>query len=144
MTERPGDPYRNNHFRVMIDGVEAIDFAEVILPEATAEIVEYREGGDKGATRKLVGAVRTSNLVLRRGITPSNELFDWWKNIREGIADRRNIAVVLLDDELNEVKRWSLTNAWPCRFAVSPLLAVGEARVAVETLECAVEGMDIA
>ncbi len=144
MSERPGDPYRNNHFRVIIDGVEAIDFVEVILPEATAEIVEYREGGDKGATRKLVGAVRYSNLVLRRGVTQSNALFDWWKNIGEGVSDRRNIAVVLLDNELTEVKRWNLANAWPCRYAASTLIAVGEARVVVETLECAVERLDVA
>jgi len=144
MPERPGDPYRNNHFRVLIDQVEASDFAEVILPEGIVEVVEYREGGDKGAARKLIGAVRFSNLTLRRGITPSNELFDWWRNIRDGISDRRNISVVLLDAELNEVKRWNFTNAWPCRYAASPLHAIGDAAVAVETLECVVERLDVA
>jgi phage tail-like protein len=142
MAERPGDPYRNNHFRVLIDGVADIDFAEVILPEASAEIVDYREGGDKGPTRKLLGAVRYSNLVLRRGVTQSIDLFAWWRNIANGVSDRRNIAVVLLDNELNEVKRWVISHAWPCRFAVSPLIAPGEATVLIETLECAVERLD--
>jgi phage tail-like protein len=144
MAERPGDPYRNNLFRVMIDGIAAIDFAEVILPEGTAEIVEYREGGDKGPTRKLVGIRKFSNLTLKRGVTSSNDLANWWKNIANGISDRRNILVALLDNELNEVKSWKITNAWPCRFAVSPLIAGGEACVLIETLECAVEGWEVA
>jgi phage tail-like protein len=144
MPERPGDPYRNNHFRVTIDNIASIDFAEITLPEGTAEIVEYREGGDKGPARKLVGTIRYSNLILRRGVTASNDLFAWWSNISNGISDRRNIAIALLDNELNEVKRWRITNAWPCRFAVSPLIAGGEAAVLIETLECAVERWDAA
>jgi phage tail-like protein len=144
MPERPGDPYRNNHFSVTIDQIASIDFAEVILPEGIAEIVPYREGGDKGPARKLVGSIQYSNLVLRRGIATSTELFAWWKNISSGVSDRRNISVVLLDNELNEVKRWNIVNAWPCRFTVSPLVAGGDAEVAIEALELAVEGMDMA
>ena len=144
MPERPGDPYRNNHFSVTIDQIAHIDFAEVILPEGMAEVVPYREGGDKGPARKLVGSIQYSNLILRRGITTSTDLFAWWKNISTGVSDRRNIVVALLDNELNEVKRWNIVNAWPCRFAVSPLVAGGEAEIAIETLELAVEGMDMA
>jgi phage tail-like protein len=136
------EPYANNHFRVEIDGIQATDFAEIVLPEARADIIEYREGGDRTA-RKFPGAIHFSNLVLRRGVVQANELFQWWNNVANGIADRRNVAVVLLDGQLQPVKRWAISGALPARFAISPLVALGEASTVIETLECAIERFEV-
>ena len=138
MTRRAGDPFSNNHFHVEIAGISSIDFSEVILPQGRAEIVEYREGGES-VGHKIAGTIHVSNLVLRRGVTQSNELFQWWQNIVDGVADRRDVAVILLDEQRQPIKRWLMPGIWPASFVVSPLIAVGEAVTLVESVECAVE-----
>jgi phage tail-like protein len=134
----PAEPHSNHRFRVEIDGIASLDFAEVALPEACAEVVEYREGGDR-RTRKIPGAVKFSNLTLRRGVTQSSALFDWWASTADGAPDRRNVSIVLLDEQLQPVKQWKISGAWPARYLLAPLIANGEAAALIETLECAVE-----
>ena len=62
--------------------------------------------------------------------------------MRNGTPDRRNGVIVLLDTDLTEVRRWSFTDAWPCRYDVSPLAGRGEETV-IETLELAVESFSL-
>jgi phage tail-like protein len=142
MPTRPGDPFANNHFQVEIDGIANLDFAEVVLPEARVDVIEYREGADR-TSHKVIGTLHYSNLVLRRGVSASNDLFLWWRNVANGIADRRNIGVTLLDAEFQPVKRWAIGGVWPASYAVAPLVAVGEAVALIETLECAAETFDL-
>ena len=133
----------NHRFRVEIDGVANLDFSEVILPEARTDVVEYREGGNV-SPRKISGPVHYSNLVLRRGVTTSSDLFNWWKTVADGQMNRRNIAVILLDEQRNEVKRWNIHDAWPTHYFVSPLVARDGETVVTETLECAVDRFETA
>ena len=130
--------YSNFRFRVEIDGLTQGSFSEVELPETNVEVIEYREGPDI-TTRKVPGLRKYTNLTLRRGVTASNELFQWYKSVAEGRTERRSVVVLLLDEEQNPVKRWNMRNVWPARYAVSPLLALDGCVVVTETLECAVE-----
>jgi phage tail-like protein len=134
------NPYLNNRYRVEIDGID-LDFAEVVLPEARTDIVEYREGGDRSA-RKVVGASHIGNLVLQRGITKSNDLFAWWKAVADGQPDRRHVIVTLTDQTGQPLKRWKMHSAWPSRYCVAPLIALDGDLALAETLECAVEGFE--
>lgn len=142
MTPAPLDPYRNFNFVVEVDGIAAAGFSEVTIPAAWADVIEYREGGSPNVARKLPGRVHFGSLVLRRGITASDELYQWWKTVMDGQISRRNIAVILLDEARNPVKRWAFRQAWPSRYQVSGLNALGR-EVAIETLEIVVEGMEI-
>jgi phage tail-like protein len=135
------DPYRNFNFVVEFGGQAVAGFHEVALPAAFADVTEYREGGDH-QSRKLPGRIHFGNLVLRRGITVSNELYLWWRTVENGQTERRTVVVVLLDEARNPVKRWTLLNAWPVRYE-SPVLHAEGRDVAIETLELAVEGMQI-
>ena len=132
------EPHTNHRFRVEIDGVSGVDFAEVVLPEARAEIIEYREGGDRRA-HKIPGATHLGVLTLKRGVTQSQDLFAWWSNVASGAPDRRNVSVVLFDGQGQPVKQWRISGAWAARYVVAPLVANGEAAALIETLECAVE-----
>jgi phage tail-like protein len=140
MPARP-DPFRNFNFTVDFGGQAVAGFSEVVLPAAFADVVEYREGGDLHA-RKLPGRTHFSNLILKRGITTSNELYQWWRTVENGQAERRDVQVTLLDEARNAVKRWRFHNAWPARFE-SPALDARGNDVVIETLEIAVEGMEI-
>jgi phage tail-like protein len=136
------DPYKNFKFRVEIDGIALAGFAEVSGLSAEAEVVEYREGADITSTRKLPGQVKYPNVTLKRGITGSRELFDWWKTVVNGKVQRRSVAIILLDDDLTEVVRWSLHEAWIARIEFGDLEAEGN-DVAIESIELAHERLDL-
>jgi|SRR6516225_2548800 phage tail-like protein len=134
------DPYKNFNFRVEIAGSAVAGFSECSGLTSEIDVVEYREGQD-GTVRKLPGLVKFSDITLKRGITVSNDLQNWFSNILNGQSDRRNGAVILLDDQNNEVVRWSFSGAFP-RKLEGPHLRAGGSEVAIETIVLAVERLD--
>ena len=137
------NPYANFNLVVEIDGIEVGAFSEVDLPDATIETIEYRDGSDPGSgARKLPGRVSYANVVLKRGLTGRTDLWNWFKATRDGDLQRRNVAIVLLDEARKPVHRWLLQDAWPARFASSRLEGRGT-EVVIETLELAYEGLEI-
>lgn len=136
-------PHRNFNFSVEIDGLPEIHFSEVVIPETHIEVIEYREGADKTSTsRKLPGRAAVGNVVLRRGIDHNLALWNWFKTVRDGSLDRRNVAITLLDAERLAVRRWTIARAWPAKYESGPLNARGN-DVVIETLELACEGVEI-
>lgn len=135
------DPYRNFNFLVEIDGVSQGRFSECSGFGATNDPIEYREGGENRTVRKLPGLTKYPNIVLKWGITDSDELYKWFKSVVNGKADRRNGSIILLDTEGNEKIRWNFFNAWPTKWDGPDFNAKGN-DVAIETLELATEGVD--
>ena len=137
------DPYLDFNFRVEIDGETAAAFSEAELPEGRIEAVAYREGTDRtNAARLLPGRVEYGPLVLRRGFAGDASLFQGWQAVSQGTLDRRNVSVVLLDEQSQEVARWNLRRAWPTKCAAPSLNALGN-EVAIETVELAHEGIEL-
>ncbi len=137
------DPFKNYSFVVEIDGISHAAFREVSGLSGEAEVIEYREGGDVTSTRKLPGRIRYGNVTLRRGLTTSRELYDWWTTVVHGTLQRRDVAIVLLDDARVEVLRWLLHSAWIAKFEVGELHARGN-EVLIESIELAHEGFELA
>jgi phage tail-like protein len=141
MPEQRDDPYLDFNFLVEIDSVTAAGFSEVDLPEASIEAVAYREGADRQSSPRLLpGRAAYGRLVLRRGFAGDPTLFEWWRELAEGTVDKRNVAIVLLDEARNPVARWLVRNAWPTRYEAGSLDALGN-DVVIETLELAHEGI---
>jgi len=141
---RRDDPYLNFNFVVEIEGEAAAGFSEADLPAGRIEVVAYREGADKSsAARLLPGRVEYEPLVLRRGFAGDRALFEWWRAVAEGNLDRRNVSVVLLDEQRQEVARWNLRRAWPSKWEGPSMRGDGN-DVAIETLELAHEGIELA
>jgi phage tail-like protein len=136
------DPFKNYSFLVEIGGIAQAAFSKVSGLSAEAEVIEYREGADVTSTRKLPGLIKYGNVTLKRGITASRELFDWWKTVVNGNLQRRDVAIVLLDDARAEVLRWLLRDAWIAKFEVGPLRAKGN-DVLIESIELAHEGFEL-
>jgi phage tail-like protein len=137
------DPYLDFNFLVEIDNVAAAGFSEAELPAGRMEVVAYREGTDRtSAARLLPGRVEYRPLVLRRGFAGDASLYQWWQAVAQGTLDRRNVSVVLLDEQRQEVARWNLRRAWPAKYSGPSLNALGN-DVAIETLELAHEGIEL-
>ena len=134
------DPYKNFNFLVEIDGITTAAFSDCTGLESEVDVIEYREGGDR-SIRKLVGLPRFGDITLKRGITKSAELQTWHREILNGVSDRRNVAIVLLDDERTEVVRWNVFHAFPRKWEGPHLHASGN-EVAIETLVLCCEGVE--
>jgi phage tail-like protein len=133
------DPYKNFNFLVEIDGITRAAFSEVSGLESQTSVIEYRSGTD-GRTRKLPGLTKFSNIVLRHGITEDRELWDWRQSVVDGNTQRRNGAIVLLDDKGEQVLRWNFFEGWPCKWQ-GPALNAKNSEVAIELLEIAHDGL---
>lgn len=120
------DPIQNFRFRVEIDGITQAGFSEVIMPDATIDVIEYREGSEQTHVRKLSGLTKFSNIILKWGITNSMDLYNWVKSVMDSGAsgNRKNMSILLIDEEGNESMRWNFMEAWPVRYKISDLNAM--------------------
>ena len=143
MAVQRDNPYLNFNFLVDLGLGDELGFSEVEVPSGEIEVIEYREGGDRvNSARKLPGLTKYPNVTLKRGITGRTDLFEWWKSVRDGQAQRRNVTITLLDEQRQAVLRWHLRDAFPVKIEGSSLNATGN-EVAIETLELAHEGLEI-
>ena len=143
-------PYRNGNFLVDLGTGDSESprsrFSMVVLPEALIDPIEYRTGGDRGnELHKLPGRIRYRDVVLRRGVIGSLDLFRWWSQVRDGdvVGARRTVTVQLLSEDRTEVvMTWRLLRAWPTKYTGPTLDATGQ-DVAMEELVLACESLEI-
>ena len=142
------DPYSSLNFIVTINGVlddgrsVRASFAEVSGLDVEIVPIEYRNGSEFNAVRKLPGLAKFNNIVLKRGITGDLTLWQWIKTAVDGQVHRANGTIVLLDDNRQEAMRWNFRRGWPCKLSGPALKAKGN-EIAIETLEICHEGLEI-
>jgi phage tail-like protein len=135
------DPYKDYRFQVEIDGIADSRFLECSGLGSEVAVIEYREGGEPTAVRKLPGRASFSDITLKRGITESKDLYEWHKAVLQGQMQRRNGSIRLLDDEGAEVVRWVFRDAWPRKWEGPNLNAMGN-EVAIETFVLTCESLE--
>ena len=136
------DPFRTFNFAVEIDGIQRAGFRECSGLDAANDSIDYREGTDNLAVKKIPGLVKYSNITLKWGMTDDTELWDWRKRAMTGKVERKNGSIVLLDDTGAEKMRWNFREAWPTKWTGPSFNATGN-EVAIETLEIAHEGLEL-
>lgn len=140
----PEEIHVNYNFLVEISGVEAGAFSEVSGLGVEVQVIEYRDGSEPYRTpRKLPGMRKYSNITLKRGVVRGDSLHEWLKAVLNGRADRREGSIILLNEEREEVMRWSFRRGWICKYE-GPELAGNGNDVAIETLEICHEGLELA
>src|SRR5258705_12710606 len=81
MSQTRKDPLPVFCFKVTISNASGISgdlfFKSVTGLKSETEVVDYKEGGINDSTRRLVGAVKWPNVVLKKGFTGDVELADW-------------------------------------------------------------------
>lgn len=142
-TDERTDPYRGYNFVLEIDKVPKGAFSEVGGLTADGDSVDYREGTDlQPNVRKLMGLRKFTNLTLKRGYTQDKALWQWYVNVMNGVDDRRNVTIVLLNERRQAVLRWHAENAWINKIEGPSLKASGN-DVAMESLELVHEGLTL-
>ena len=132
-------------FHVELDGIDIGAFKEASGVDSETEIVEYKETTKDGKMliRKLPGAMKWSDITLKKRIDQKKDLWDWRKEVDQGDIDaaRRNGSIVLYDSTAKEVARWNFMNGWPSKWKGADLNA-GENAVAVEEITITHEGLE--
>ena len=136
------DPYKNFNFLVEIDGITQAGFSECSGLRLEIDVIEYREGGEPSSVvRKLPGRAKVGDITLKRGVTGSNQLQAWIESTAQGIVNRKNGVIILLDDERKPVVRWKFFNAFPRKWE-GPVFDAKGTDVAIETLTLCCERLE--
>jgi phage tail-like protein len=133
-------PYPTFNYLIEISGVTAGGFSEVSGLDGEVQPIDYRNGDEDFVPHKLPGLKKFPNIVLKRGIIGNMDLFNWLNTALTGAVDRREGAIILRDEQRNEVMRWSFIQGWATKLA-GPSLKGDSNAVAVESLDIAHEGL---
>lgn len=134
------------------DGDEGADrplcngvFSECTGLEATMEPRIIKEGGSNFGGAQRVGPVTFGTVVLKRGMTRSRDLWNWFAmvNNRRAYAYRLGVTITMYDIDGSAVLAWHLERALPVKFKASDLNA-RSAEVGIEELHLAHEGLTLA
>lgn len=137
-TIRP-DPYPAYNFQVIVTNVsndgKAVSgsFSEVSGLEVEVPPILYRNGSQDITRRKIPGLKKFTDITLKRRITGDVDFWNWVVEALNGRVRRTSGAIVLLDENRNEVMRWKFDRAWPCKFT-GPTMHAGNNEIAIETL----------
>jgi phage tail-like protein len=142
-------PYSNFNFLVDLgagdsESVQA-GFEEVILPEISVEVIEYRNGNEREShVRKMPGLNKSSDVTLKRGVIGSLDLYQWIDQVRRGDSSAyRTVVITLLnEDRSSAVLTWRLHNAWPVKYSFANLNAKSNDTL-IEELVLTFEHLDI-
>lgn len=149
-------------FGVELEGLEVAGFSEVQGLETETEMEEYREGGLNWYVHKLPKGIRHSRLILRRGLTTSTDLWDWYIESAHGYNthERKSGSIILYseiyknrsrrrgprldpadDREVGkEVCRWNFYDAFPVKWT-GPSFNALSSDIAIESLELVHNGI---
>jgi len=122
--------------RVIVGGFKAVSGMD-----SETEVIEFKQGNDM-VVRKKPGRTTYANIVLERGYTATDDLWQWRKNIEDGKIDRRSGSIIILDnDGQTEVARYNFFEAWPAKWYV-PDMDADKSAMAIEKVELAVEKIE--
>jgi phage tail-like protein len=120
---KPRSYHKKFKFVVEVDGFSSAKFIRASGLEPEIAITAHYEGGalipDKSPARVTVPPV-----VLERGATADQEMYDWFVEVaniaaNSGLVDpqyKRMVDIVQLDRDGTKLRRWRLHNAFPTKF----------------------------
>lgn len=131
------DPVHVFRFRVAFRPVGGGDdqalvqgaFSEVTGLEATMEPVAVSEGGRNWGQAQLPGRTTFSTVILRRGISPTRHLWQWFQHVNRhqgAYAHRMDVTITLEDAAGTALISWKLGRALPVKLKVPDLAAAGQ------------------
>ncbi|UJF34074.1 phage tail protein [Paenibacillus hexagrammi] len=127
-------------FLVELDGLIVGGFSEVGGLQSETEVKPFWEGGVNTHPHYMIEHTKFPNLVLKRGIAGSSELWDWYDGVVSGSIKRKNGAVILHNATGQELCRWNFFNAFPVKWKGPDLNAIS-GQVAIESVELVHEGI---
>jgi len=133
-------------FLFEVDGLEIGRFSEVSGLEVEIGVENIEEGGQNGFVHRLPGRMTWPNISLKRGITQTDNLFEWVnKSSGEQFASagnkltRSTAAITLIGPAGTRLRAWNFVEAFPVKWK-GPDFAADATGHAAEQLEIAHHG----
>lgn len=150
------DPLPGYNFRLALIEGESIEasllsgllglwlggFSEVSGLDASIGIYEYQEGGVNDRVHKFADRASYSNIILKRGVGLSDDLWLWYRSFLDGEGAPRNGLIVLANELGIPIKVWTFFNGIPVKWT-GPALNAGTSAAAIESLEIAHEKLEL-
>lgn len=133
-------------FYVESEGINVAQFSEVNGLQIEIETESYQEGGKNNFVHIFPKGIKYQPLVLKRGITDNEELWNWYKDVRDGKIDRKNVTIRMYrsykDMKNNEAKgrSWTFQKAYPIKWT-GPALKADSNTIAFESIEFVHQGI---
>ena len=137
------DPHPTFRFWVEIQSIIVADFQECngLRLERTVEMIE--EGGVNDHVQILPGRNKYSNITLKKGVTSSDALWNWYQTgLYDAKVKRVNFSILLLSSTGTTVKRWNVVSGFPVKWE-GPQFATDSNQISIETLEIAHHGLTL-
>lgn len=116
-------------------------FAECTGLEATMEPKVIKVGGANYGAVQRAGPVTFATVVLKRGMTQTRDLWNWFRMVGSGGYAYRMQVEIEMRNARNETQvRWLLRRAMPVKFKAADLNAKGN-EIGIEELHLAHEGL---
>lgn len=118
-------------------------FAECSGLEATMEPKVIKQGGVNYGAAQRAGQVTFATVVLKRGMTTTRDLWNWFQLVAGGAyAVRMSAEISMQDYSGKTVLTWGLKRAMPVKFKAADLNARGT-DIGIEELHLAHEGLQL-
>lgn len=117
-----------------------IGFSECTGLEMAIEVHEYNQGGGNDGTLKFPTRAKPSTLVLKRGLTTDETLWEWFYSYVQGYGRRRDGTISINDATQNQLTVWGFRRGIPSKYS-GPQMNASHSAVAIESLEIAHEGL---
>jgi phage tail-like protein len=118
-------------------------FAECTGLEATVEPKVIKAGGANYGAAQRMGRVSFATVVLKRGMTTTRDLWNWFQLVAGGAyAYRLAVDIEMRDGKGQPVLTWHLARALPVKFKAADLNAKAN-EVGIEELHLAHEGLTL-
>lgn len=133
-------------FGLEFDGVQIKSITEVTGLKMEQDVIELKQNGPDGkfVIKKLPGRWKAAEVTLTRGLTADNSFEEWVKVSQIGQMGkaRKHGAIIVFDYEGKEIKRYTLTNAWPKSLEIGTLKA-GDTNILTEKLIVTCERLEV-
>ena len=130
---------------IKVDGVamQVVDaaFSECDGLEMTMDVKTIREGGNNGKQIRLTGPINYGQVTMKRGLTGTFDLWDWFNLMLTDPSLRSDAEIVIFaPDGQTERARFLLSRCVPVKLKAPPLNAKDGA-VAIEELQLSYESL---
>jgi phage tail-like protein len=146
------DPYKTYRFLIYFEQSTSpvAGVSKVSALRRSSDVIEYREAGD-GIILKGLGRTKYEPITMERGITFNHD-FELWANAAQVLTNgspstslralRKEISIVLLNEEAQPVYRYFVHRCWVSEFQALPDLDAGANAIAIEHIKIEHEGWE--
>ncbi|MCD4844463.1 MAG: phage tail protein [Methanosarcinales archaeon] len=133
-------PYMSFEFRIEIEGIVSAQASEVTGLSMETETEPYEEGGVNDFVHQLPKRTKYQHIILKRGITDKDEIWNWYQDVVNGKFKRKSGAIILMDVIGDDKWRWNFIDAYPVKWT-GPELRADSNTVAFESIELVHHGI---